>query len=436
MTWLPRMKSYTPRRFLSIKRPPLTRLKAITRRTRKDGSLVDVELSGVSLKGDGQEAGIIAIYHDISEIKRAEAAILESERRLADIINFLPDATLVIDREGRVIAWNRAMEEMTGIKAEDILGRGDYEYALPFYGERRPILVDLVFSTPEELEGKYVEVQRQGATLVGETFVSHLKGGGRYLLGTASVLHDSQGQIVGAIEIVRDITDRKTMEDELRHAKGDAEAANQAKSSFLAMMSHEIRTPMNAIIGMSGLLMDTPLTPEQSDFAETIRSSGDALLTIINDILDFSKIEASKMDLEEQPFDLRECLEASIDLIKIRASEKGLELAYQMEPDVPPAIVGDVTRLRQILINLLNNAVKFTEKGEVVLSVETACSHSRPPLQPRKMELTHFISRSEIQASVSRPTSWRDCSRLSARQTPLPHVAMAALVWAWPSASG
>ena len=431
----------------------------------------------------------------ITELKRAEEAIQESERRLTDIISFLPDATLVIDGEGKVIAWNRAIEEMTGVKAEEMLGKGDYEYAIPFYGERRPILIDLVLLPDEEFERKYAHIQRRGPFLAGETYVPYVRGRARYLFATASVLRDSKGNAVGAIEtirditerkeaerqiqllgqiaqqmkdavivtdsdpesriryvndafttlygytqdevlgqpswilfagddaerervfqetteviarqgqyrleyqdrrkdgspfwvsttmsavhlgeegkpydlaIVRDITDRKQADQELQQAKAAAEAATQAKSAFLAMMSHEIRTPMNAVIGMASLLLDTDLTPEQHEFAETIRTSGDALLTIINDILDFSKIEAGRIELERQPFDLRECVESALALIATKAAEKGLELGCLMDDQVPVAIFGDEARLRQILLNLLSNAAKFTEEGEVVVSL-------------------------------------------------------------------
>jgi signal transduction histidine kinase/DNA-binding response OmpR family regulator len=232
-----------------------------------------------------------------------------------------------------------------------------------------------VLESDLDIEKKYNTMKRQeDGTLVGEAFTPNLRGKAVYLVGSAAVLYNSEGEVYGAIESIRDITERKLAEEDLKSAKERAESATRAKSEFLANMSHEIRTPMNAVIGMTGLLLETDLKPEQRDYLETIRNSGNALMAVINDILDFSKIDGGKLELEKQPFDLRNCIEISMDLVAAKAAEKGLELIYFLEDDVPQILIGDETRLRQVLINLLGNAVKFTEIGDVVLSVSSSAA--------------------------------------------------------------
>ncbi|NPV62991.1 MAG: PAS domain S-box protein [Methanotrichaceae archaeon] len=335
-----------------------------------DGSRHDVMLSKATYFDiEGRLAGLVGVILDITERKLIENSLRESERRLVDIVNFLPDATLVIDREGKVIAWNRAIESMTGIKAAEILGKGNYEYALPFYGYRRPILIDLVLKSQEELERGYTDLRKQDGTLIGGAYMPTLKGGGIFLVGSAAALYDSEGNVSGAIESIRDITENKLAEEELKRAKDEAELAMRAKSEFLANMSHELRTPMNAVIGMTSLLLMEDLTEEQKDYVETIRSGGEAMMTLINEVLDFSRMEREKLELEVHPFDLRQLVEEALDVVAVEAAKKGLELAYVFEKSAPEAVVSDPARLRQVLSNLLGNAVKFTDHGSVMLSV-------------------------------------------------------------------
>jgi PAS domain S-box-containing protein len=318
----------------------------------------------------GQLTGRLAVWHDITARKQAEAAQAASERRLMDIINFLPDPTFVIDQRGKVIAWNRAIETLTGVPAQEMLGQGDFAYAVPFYGHPQPILIDLVLKPREELENNYVHIQHKDGVLVAETYVPAVRGRSLFLAATATVLYDAEGQVMGAIESIRDITEQKRMEQEIIAAKEVAEEATRAKSDFLARMSHEIRTPMNAIIGMSHLALQTELTAKQEDYISKILASARNLLGIINDILDFSKIEAGRLELESVNFNLDDVLENTANQVAIYASEKGLEFLFSIAPDVPLALVGDPLRLGQVLLNLASNAIKFTTAGEVVITAQ------------------------------------------------------------------
>jgi PAS domain S-box-containing protein len=329
-----------------------------TRRRRKDDTLVDVEALGTSVMVEGRKTGIFALYLDITERKQAELAMQASEVRKGAILQTALDAIITIDQQGNVLEFNPAAEQMFGYNRAEILNQEMAAFIVPpsWRELHRKGLARYCASGEGRLIGQRIEISALRAD--GTEFPIELT--------ITRIPLDGPPMFTA---YVRDITERNQAIEALEQARTAAEAANQAKSAFLAMMSHEIRTPMNAIVGMTGLLLDTDLTSEQRDYAETVRSSSDALLTIINDILDFSKIEAGKLELECQPFDLRECVESALDLVAAKATEKGIDLAYLLDDQVPAAVYADVTRLRQILVNLLSNAVKFTEQGEVVLSV-------------------------------------------------------------------
>jgi len=349
-----------------------------------DDGMVLYRYSSPVIGRDGKHYGRIWTFRDVTEHRRALEALWESEQRQSNIIDFLPDATFAVDRAGKVIAWNRAIEEMTGVPKADMIGKDNYAYALPFQGEHRPILVDFIFLDQKGIEDRYYFISRKGDQLIAETFIPDLNGKKNvFLWSIASPLYNSSGFIVGAIESIRDISRYKSAEEELKeinlqlevttkHAKQMAEQAQQAnaaKSEFLANMSHEIRTPMNAVIGMTNLLLYENLSSTQQEYVEIIRNGGEALLAIINNILDLSKIEGGMMELEHQPFDICRIIEESLDLVAAVAQEKGLGMAYDTDEGTPRIILGDPTKVRQILVNLLSNAVKFTERGGIAISV-------------------------------------------------------------------
>ena len=333
----------------------------------KDGRIIE-RYSNPQRIGS-EVVGRVWSFRDVTGRRRNEKELAESYRRLHDIIEYLPDPTMVVDARGVVVEWNKTMEEVTGVLKQDILGKGDHEYSIPFYGERKATLLSRAISGGKDYpDDLYQSVHREGDMLFGEFYAPNVMGGeGAYLWGVARPLRDSAGEIYGGIECLRNVTDRRKVAKELTRAKLAAEAATRAKSEFLANMSHEIRTPMNSIIGLGHLVLNSTLDISQRESLEKMMSSADSLLSIIEEILDFSKIEACKLVLERTEFELDGVLDKLCNLVAIKAEEKGLDFVLSVAPDVPHRVIGDPLRLEQILTNLTNNAIKFTQKGEVAL---------------------------------------------------------------------
>ncbi len=336
--------------------------------TSRDGRRYHIAGSLAPIMGmPGNITGIVIVLRDVTDGIRRD----EELRKLAQAVKQSPASIVITDKDGTIEYVNPKFTEVTGYSFEEAIGQNPRvlksgEQSKEFYKELWETI-----TSGREWRGEFHNKKKNGELYWEYASISPIK--------------DQRGVITHFIAVKEDITQRKQMEDELRRTNSlleeaiekanemalKAELASKAKSIFLANMSHEIRTPLNAVIGMTALLLDTQLTEQQRHYAQVIKSSGEALLDLINDILDYSKIEAGKLELESTDFDLEELLDDTVIAFSPKAQEKGLELIYGIDPDVPLNLKGDPVRLRQILNNLISNAIKFTHKGEVSIRVTT-----------------------------------------------------------------
>lgn len=375
----------------------------------RDGQLRQCNWHNVALRApNGKLIGILSLILDASnewlahqqlESHRQNLEQLVTERTieleatrstLSMIIDGSPVPTLVLDANHNVTHWNRACESMVGISAAEIVGTRQQWKA--FYPSERPIMADLVMQNNiSQIDAIYGGKHRHSSVVAGgfecESFFPDLK---RWLFFTAAPLLDKDGNVIGAVETLQDVSERKQAEEAMLVAKAVAEAAADTKADFLANMNHEIRTPMNAVIGLAHLLLKTELSGKQRDYVTRIQGAGKMLLGLINDILDFSKIDAGQMTLEANDFHLDELLGNVTTIVQTRAQEKGLELHYVVDPDVPARLIGDPLRLAQILVNLIGNAIKFTARGAVSVFIR------RQPLQDNEILLEVAVQDSGI----------------------------------------
>jgi PAS domain S-box-containing protein len=337
---------------------------------RKDGSRFPAVVSVTALR-DAQDAiiGYLLIGTDNTARKLVEAEQKKLDQRLRDqqfytrsLIESNIDALMTTDPSGIITDVNKQMEALTGCTRDELIGAPFKKYFTD--PERADAAIKLVLSQKKVTDYELTACARDGK----QTVVSY----------NATTFYDRDRTLQGVLAVSRDVTERKLVEAELQQAKAAAESASRTKSDFLASMSHEIRTPMNAIVGIADLLAKTPLNPEQDKYVQIFRRAGDNLLNLINDILDLSKVEASQLELERTGFSVKDHLEKVTEMVAGRAREKGLALVCEIAPNVPADLVGDPTRLRQVLINLLGNAIKFTESGEVALRVAPDADSSVP----------------------------------------------------------
>ena len=327
-------------------------------RVRKDGSRFWAEVSITAMRDDtGRLRGFSNITRDITERKESDEKIRQSEEKFRALMESAPDAVVITDGQGTIALMNAQAEIMFGYQRQEMLGQR-VEILIPASARIGHARHCEGYGRSAGARQMGIGLQLNGLRKNGEEFPVEV---------SLSPIRTAQGSWVAAA--VRDIGERKLVERQLVIARQRAEEANRAKSEFLAAMSHEIRTPMNAILGMSDLLSETSLNDAQRQYVQVFRRAGSSLLNLINNILDFSKIEAGHFDLEQTEFQLRELVDQTIELVAPKAHAKGIALVARFSPNVPNGFAGDPTRLRQVLINLLGNAIKFTETGEVVLTV-------------------------------------------------------------------
>ncbi len=320
-----------------------------------EGRVLDVSLSFARFQdAGGADAGAIVILHDITRQKEIERRIKESENKIRVILDNSAAAITLTDEKERIVSWNRYTEELLGRTREDL-------YLRP---------VSSLYPQEEWARIREANIRMLGSKHHFETRVIRGDGSCVDVDLSVNVLKDADDRIIGSVGIMQDITEQKKFQQMLMKAKTMAEEANSAKTLFLANMSHEVRTPMNTIIGMVDLTLDTNLTGEQRENLLAVKNAADILLNLINDILDLSRVEAGKIQLEKIEMNVHNIVQSVCNGLIVLARKKNLELVWEVAPEVPETVIGDPVRLRQVLVNLINNAVKFTFKGAITTRVE------------------------------------------------------------------